>query len=144
MTMDRISAERRSRNMSKIRSINTRPEMKLRKYLHGLGFCYRVHYPVAGKPDVVFPAKKNAIFVHGCFWHQHGCKNSVMLKTNTDFWSRKLAGNIRRDKAICEKLAASGWLTAIIWECELEDRRSKALDRLSDYLHKHISNAIPC
>lgn len=124
--------------MSKIRATDTQPELKLRKYLHKLGFRYRLHYPVAGKPDLVFPKYRIAVFIHGCFWHQHGCKNSVIPKTNTDFWLRKLTANVSRDKAVCEKLAVSNWQVITIWECELEDRRSQALNRLADHLSQQI------
>ena len=125
--------------MSKIRATDTQPELKLRKYLHKLGFRYRLHYSVAGKPELVFPKDRIAIFIHGCFWHQHGCKNSVIPKTNTDFWLRKLTANVNRDKAVNEKLAADGWQIKTLWECEVENRKNQALSRLADYLHRQMS-----
>ena len=95
--------------------------MILRKFLHKSGFRYRIHYPVLGKPDIAFPKKRVAIFVHGCFWHQHGCNNSVIPKTNTKFWKNKLMKNIKRDSDVIERLAKEKWITKIFWECELEN-----------------------
>lgn len=95
--------------------------MILRKYLHKSGYRYRINYPLFGKPDIVFPKQKIAIFVNGCFWHQHGCKNSVIPKTRRVFWKDKLAKNIERDRIVNTSLTKTGWDSKIIWECELEE-----------------------
>lgn len=97
--------------------------MILRRYLHRSGYHYRVNYPLFGKPDIVFPRQKVVIFVHGCFWHKHGCKNSVTPKTNTYFWRNKLNQNIKRDKAVKDKLKKEGWKVLIVWECEIENMK---------------------
>lgn len=110
--------------------------MTLRKYLHKSGFRYRIHYLAFGKPDIVFPKSKIAIFIHGCFWHRHGCKNSVIPKTNTSFWKQKLDENILRDKEVSTKLKANKWITKIIWECELENDFNNTVERLADFLNK--------
>lgn len=122
--MDRISAEKRSWNMSHIRSKDTVPEEIVRKYLFSKGFRYRKNdsrFP--GKPDIVLPKYKTVIFINGCFWHRHeGCKNSVMPKTNTDFWKEKLSRNVERDRINYKKLEDLGWKIIIIWECQLENK----------------------
>lgn len=122
--------------MSRIRSKNTEPEMILRRYLHRSGFRYRIRYTVYGKPDLVFPKNKIAIFIHGCFWHSHGCKNSVIPKTNTNFWNEKLNKNIQRDKQVKTELKKNKWIQRVIWECDLERDFQKAADRLADFLYK--------
>lgn len=122
--MDRISAEKRSWNMSHIRSKDTVPEEIVRKYLFSKGFRYRKNdsrFP--GKPDIVLPKYKTVIFINGCFWHRHeGCKNSVMPKTNTDFWKEKLSRNVERDRINYKKLEDLGWEVILIWECQLENK----------------------
>lgn len=109
--------------------------MKLRIQLHKSGFRYRIHYPITGKPDIVFPKKRIAIFIHGCFWHQHGCNNSVIPKTNTNFWKEKLNKNILRDKEVVLKLKKERWISKIVWECEIEDKLKKTFDDLAGFLH---------
>ena len=136
--MDRISTELRKWNMSRIRSKNTVPEMSVRKYLPGSGFRFRVHYPVIGKPDIVFPKSKIAIFINGCFWHQHGCKNSTLPKTNRRFWKLKLFNNKERDSKNYKKLKISGWKSEIIWECEVEENYGKRMESLYHFLDKNM------
>ena len=132
--MDVMSREQRSRNMSRIRSKNTRPEIAVRKYLFSRGYRYRVNYNITGKPDIVFPKKKIAIFIHGCFWHLHGCKYSTMPKTNKQFWENKLNRNKIRDKIVESRLNDEGWNIYTVWECELKDNRERCLERLADYI----------
>lgn len=129
-----MSREQRSRNMSRIRSKNTRPEIAVRKYLFSRGYRYRVNYNITGKPDIVFPKKKIAIFIHGCFWHLHGCKYSTMPKTNKQFWENKLNRNKIRDKIVESRLNDEGWNIYTVWECELKDNRERCLERLADYI----------
>lgn len=127
---------RRSALMSRIRSGNTRPEITVRKLLHALGYRVRLHRrDLPGKPDIVLPRHQLAIFVHGCFWHQHpGCQLASKPKTRQDYWEPKLAGNVRRDRLAQEALAALGWRVEIIWECDtrkpeqLELRVLEAMD----------------
>lgn len=121
--MDKITAERRSWNMSRIPGKNTAPERQLRSLLHRCGFRFSLRRKeLPGKPDVVLPRFKTAVFVHGCFWHRHdGCRNSVLPKTRSEFWSQKLSGNVERDRQNVRDLKRLGWRVLIVWECELDD-----------------------
>jgi DNA mismatch endonuclease, patch repair protein len=116
--MDKITSEARSRNMSKIKAKNTKPELKVRSILYSQGYRYRIHYPLEGKPDIVFPKKKVAIFVNGCFWHGHGCKIDHVSKSNSEFWLNKISNNKERDKKINQNLTNEGWKVLTIWECD--------------------------
>ena len=109
----------RSRIMASVRQRNTTPEMCVRSALHRLGFRYRVHVAkLPGTPDIVFPRKRLAVFVHGCFWHRHGCRLSTSPKTRPDFWAAKFQRNQERDREIRIELEASGWAVYEVWECE--------------------------
>ena len=118
--MDKITPERRSANMAKIRSANTRPEMIVRRAAHKLGFRFRLHRrDLPGKPDLVFVGRKKIIFVHGCYWHGHGCKvGGTGAKSNQDYWGPKIARNRERGDLAIATLRASGWKVLVIWECE--------------------------
>ena len=131
--MDRIPPDKRSWNMSRIRSQNTGPEKALRTMLHQAGFRYRLHdRKLPGCPDLVLKKYKTVIFVHGCFWHRHkGCNNSVLPKTRTDFWRTKLDGNVERDRKNASALSVAGWSVIIVWECELKKNPQKILDVIS-------------
>lgn len=118
--MDKITAEVRSWNMSKIKAKDTIPELKIRKLLYSKGYRYRIHYPLKGKPDIVFPKKKIAIFVNGCFWHGHGCKVDHISRTNSSYWNSKIAKNKKRDIQINKFLKAVGWNVVTLWECDIE------------------------
>ncbi len=120
--MDTISKEKRSVNMSKISSKNTKPEILVRKFFTKKGLRYRVHYNLPGKPDIVFPSKKIAIFVNGCFWHGHNCKNAHIPKTNVSFWKNKITKNKKRDMLILRKLKALGWTVKTFWECNIYEK----------------------
>lgn len=122
--------------MSRIKSKNTSPELIVRKLLYSKGFRFRINYKLAGRPDVIFPGRKIAIFVNGCFWHKHGCDNSVMPKTNKKFWKNKLNKNIQRDKKVQKILKKEGWAVCEIWECELEEKTDKTLKKLEIFLKK--------
>ncbi|MFQ6397615.1 very short patch repair endonuclease [Nocardia sp. KC 131] len=115
--------EQRSRTMRAVPSRDTAPEMAVRRFLHAAGLRYRLHdRRLPGKPDLVFPSRRIALFVHGCFWHQHpGCPRSVRPASNTDYWTSKLDGNIARDACRREELEAEGWCVLIIWECQTRD-----------------------
>jgi len=115
----------RSENMRAIRSKDTLPEMAVRSLVHRLGYRFRLHRPdLPGKPDLVFPARCKVIFVHGCFWHSHGCKSGLIPRSNRDFWLPKLRQNKARDGNNLEALAEQGWKALVIWQCELRDSRS--------------------
>ena len=119
---DILTPFQRHRNMAAIHSSSTKPELKLRQALWRLGFRYRVNDKrLPGKPDIVFPMPRTAVFVHGCFWHGHeGCKNYIVPKANTDFWVAKVATNQERDQEVWRKLEAKGWNVIIVWECQLK------------------------
>ena len=119
------SKKQRSYNMSKIKSKNTKPEIKVRKFLHGEGFRYRLHRKdLPGKPDIVLPKYKTVIFVHGCFWHGHeNCKYFVIPKTRTDWWLNKINKNIDNDKKAQQLLKENDWKVITIWECELKKEK---------------------
>jgi len=112
--------EQRSRNMAAIRDRNTKPEMRVRLLLHSLGFRFRLHRKdLPGKPDIILPKYRTAVFVHGCFWHCHACRwGAVTPKTRPEFWEEKRGGNVTRDQANKEALEATGWRVLTVWECE--------------------------
>lgn len=129
--MDRLTREQRSRNMSRIRSRDTAPEMAVRRALFARGLRYRLQYPVAGRPDVAFPREKVAVMVSSCFFHRHeGCKYTTTPKSNTGFWRDKFASNVARDKRVTEELVAAGWAVLVIWECETKSDLDAAVDRV--------------
>jgi DNA mismatch endonuclease (patch repair protein) len=119
--MDRISKERRSWNMSRIRSKNTRPEVLVRSILHRSGYRFRLHArELPGRPDIVLPKWKTVIFVHGCFWHRHrGCRFAYSPKSKKPFWRKKFTENMKRDVRKAEALTSTGWTVVTVWECEL-------------------------
>ena len=120
---DIVSKEDRSRMMSGIRNKDTKPEMTIRRGLHARGFRYRVHVTkLPGKPDLVFWKHRAVIFVHGCFWHGHGCHLFRQPKSRAHFWAPKIEANRQRDANVREKLRRGGWRVAEVWECALEGR----------------------
>jgi len=118
---DRISKERRSWNMSRIRGKDTGPELTLRSLLHRAGYRFRVHRPdLPGKPDIVLSKYRTVIFVHGCFWHRHeGCAGATVPSTRRDFWLAKFEGTVKRDRHKQQQLEELGWQVITVWECEL-------------------------
>jgi len=121
--MHKVS-EQRSRNMSAIKSKNTKPEIAVRKLLHSMGFRFRLYRKdLPGSPDIVLPKYKTVIFVHGCFWHRHeNCKYASTPKTRQEFWEAKFRENINRDKLNQENLSSKGWKIIVVWECEINDK----------------------
>ena len=119
--MDRLTPEKRSWNMSHIKSKDTTPERIVRSFLHRNGFRFRLHVKdLPGKPDIVLPKYKTVVEVRGCYWHRHeGCKDATIPSTNTDFWQKKFAENVVRDKRTEQELNALGWNVIILWECEV-------------------------
>ena len=118
---DVFSPEKRSAIMRAVKSKDTKPELRLRKALHALGFRYRLNVKdLPGKPDLVFPKHGAVLFVHGCFWHGHGCKRGRRQpKTNAAYWREKIAKNKARDSNNLDALNALGWRVLIVWECEI-------------------------
>lgn len=115
----------RSDNMRAIPNKNTAPEMAVRSLVHRLGYRFRLHRSdLPGKPDLVFPGRRKVIFVHGCFWHFHNCKNGLIPNTNQDFWLTKLQGNKLRDRKNIRALSKQGWKALVIWQCELKHGHS--------------------
>ena len=125
--VDVLTPEQRSRCMSAIRGRNTVPELFLRRLLHSLGYRYRIHDSrLPGRPDVVFPKRRKAIFVHGCFWHRHNCKSGRSLpSTRRAFWTKKLQGNRKRDRRQALELAKSGWKVLTVWQCQLKKTKAE-------------------
>lgn len=138
--VDTISTSERSRIMSLVKGKNTRPEMLVRRLVHGAGFRYRLHdAKLPGKPDLVFSSKRKVIFVHGCFWHRHeGCALARIPKSNRVFWLTKLDGNKARDELNLRQLHQAGWETLVVWECELRE-----LDTLERRLRAFLTCATP-
>ena len=119
--MDRLTPEKRSWNMSRIKSKDTTPERIVRSFLHRNGFRFRLHVKdLPGKPDIVLPKYKTVIEIRGCYWHRHeGCKDAATPSSNTDFWQKKFSENIARDKRTEQELKALGWNVIVVWECEV-------------------------
>lgn len=120
---DVLSPEQRSKTMSRIRSVNTKPEMKVRQLLHALGYRYRLHVrDLPGTPDIVFTRRHKVVFVNGCFWHSHSCRwGQSTPASNVEFWANKRSVTMARDVRNREDLAIRGWHVLTVWECELRD-----------------------
>ena len=117
---DIVDAKTRSRMMSGIRSRNTKPEMLVRRLLHHQGFRFRIHVrDLPGRPDIVLSKYHAVIFIHGCFWHGHGCPLFKVPGTRTDFWLEKSDRNRANDAKASDALLAAGWRVAVVWECAL-------------------------
>lgn len=128
---DNHSKEVRSRNMSHIRSTNSKPEATVRKILFSHGFRYRKNVrTLPGKPDIVLPKYKAVIFVNGCFWHKHDCPRFVWPSSNTEYWIPKIQRNVERDQSNYSELASLGWNVIVVWECELKKKvLNETIDR---------------
>ena len=132
--MDIMTPAERSAMMSRIRGADTKPELFVRRALHAIGYRFRTHFgELPGRPDLVFTKRHAVIFVHGCFWHRHGCRKTYSPKTRQEFWQEKFRGNVTRDKRNQKLLADAGWRVLIVWECEIESDHS-TLDRIVDFL----------
>ncbi len=120
---DTLSAAQRSELMSRVRSKDTKPEMRVRRMVHAMGYRYRLHHgKLPGRPDMVFPERRKIIFVHGCFWHRHeDCRRNRTPKSRREFWDAKLEKNRLRDLENQSKLRALGWDVLVVWECETEE-----------------------
>jgi DNA mismatch endonuclease (patch repair protein) len=126
--MDVLSKIRRSENMRRIRSQDTKPEMLVRSVAYRLGYRYRLHVKnLPGKPDLVFTSRKCVIFVQGCFWHQHSeCREGRPPKSRQDYWIPKLKRNVERDQTSIALLTELGWRVLVLWECEISDATNLA------------------
>ena len=124
---DTLTRVERSERMGRIQNKDTKPEMRIRKIVHGMGYRYRLHKAnLPGKPDLVFAGRRKVIFVHGCFWHRHpdpSCSLARLPKSKLDFWIPKLEANRQRDGANVRELEQAGWDVLTIWECQLRDEK---------------------
>ena len=142
--VDVLTPQQRSFNMSRIRGLDTKPELVLRRGLHARGFRFRLHRrDLPGRPDLVFPAKRAVIFVHGCFWHGHDCPMCRLPATRTVFWRAKIEGNRARDQNAVRALAAIGWRTLIVWECALRGPARRPVVAVLSGCEEFLSSGIP-
>ena len=129
--MDHVDSSNRSRIMAAVKSRDTGPELEVRRAMHRQGFRFRLHRrDLPGSPDLVLPKHKVALFVHGCFWHSHGCRKSKLPKSNVQYWTAKIEQNVNRDYRVRRDLEGLGWKWRVIWQCEVEagvERISKEL-----------------
>ena len=132
---DVFSAEKRSWIMSRVKGRDTQPEKLVRSMAHRLGFRFRLHRrDLPGRPDIVFPRLRKAVFVHGCFWHGHArCRRSGRPMSNKAFWNKKLDGNMMRDKRDRAELRKRGWRVLVVWECQAR-RPQKLMTKLEGFL----------
>lgn len=137
---DVLTAEQRCFCMSRIKRRDTKPEMAVRKLVHALGYCYRLHVrSLPGSPDLVFSSRRKVIFVHGCFWHRHNCRyGRVMPATRRKFWKSKLEGNRERDGKNRRLLRKEGWEVLVVWECQTR-KTEWLLDRICAFLEDESS-----
>lgn len=138
---DVLTPSQRRFLMSRIRGRDTKPEMQLRKGLHGRGLRYRLHQKkLPGRPDLVFPKYRTAVFVHGCFWHRHQCALFKWPATRRDFWRKKINKNAERDRQAVEALIKRNWRVLTVWECALRGpgrlRFEKVLDRAEAFIRR--------
>lgn len=132
--VDHVSADVRRRIMASVQTKDTGPEMLVRRMLHALGYRYRLHRKdLPGSPDLVFPRLRKVVFVHGCFWHGHGCQWGRLPQSKLDYWGPKIESNQKRDVRNVAALGEAGWRVLTIWQCELRDRE-RALEKLCAFL----------
>ena len=134
---DIVDKATRSRMMSGIRGKDTKPELAVRSFLHRAGLRFRLHAKLPGKPDLVLPKYRTAVFVHGCFWHRHeNCRYATTPQSNSDFWDQKFIENVERDRRVQEKITGYGFSYLVIWECEINpERLSSLVDQIKANLH---------
>jgi DNA mismatch endonuclease (patch repair protein) len=130
--------EQRSRIMRAVKGADTTPELAVRRLAHGMGYRFRLHQKdLPGKPDLTFPRLRKVIFVHGCFWHGHDCARGARVPVqNREYWTRKVARNMERDRSVRSALQGLGWKSLVVWECEIKD-----LDRLRRALRRFLGKA---
>lgn len=135
--IDKFAPDKRKAIMQSVKGKNSKPEKIIRSLIFNLGFRYRLHdSTLPGKPDLVFKTAKKAIFVHGCYWHRHNCKKGKSIPAvNKDFWEKKFNANRKRDKETQQKLKKMGWITLVIWECQIKQaNRDRLLKRITKFL----------
>lgn len=138
--MDVHSPDQRSFNMSRIRGRDTRPEMIVRRWLWAKGYRYRLHSKdLPGKPDIVLPKYRAIIFVHGCFWHRHGCPSTTTPGSRREFWLSKFQENTDRDKRIVATLLEQSWRVMVIWECSLRGKNT-ALALVAEQIEEFLNS----
>ena len=147
MAADIFSEEQRSYVMSRISAKNTKPELRVRSYLHRAGFRFRIHgRKLPGNPDIVLAKHKTVVFVHGCFWHRHeGCPRANMPASRVEFWQSKFDKNVARDRRSQITLAEMGWSVIVVWECEISTvaTREERLPQLIRELGNPTMGATP-
>ena len=136
---DTLTRQERSERMSRIRGKDSVSEMRLRRLIHGMGYRYRLHVrSLPGTPDLVFPARKAVIFMHGCFWHRHqGCRLARMPKSKVALWQEKLEANKLRDEENMGRLNELGWRVLVIWECQMQE---KDLNEVSNVVRRFLDD----
>ena len=136
---DVFSLAKRSEVMAQIRGKNTEPEVRLRHALFALGLRYRLHVPdLPGRPDLVFPRYRAAVFINGCFWHGHGCDLFKWPKNNRAFWRSKITGNAQRDRRVRRQLTRDGWRTLTIWECSIRRGRAHQIPAVASRVERWL------
>lgn len=131
---DRLDPANRRRLMQAVKGKDTAPELAVRSLLHRLGYRFRLHRrDLPGTPDIVLPGRRVAIFVHGCYWHGHGCRIGRLPKSRLDYWGPKIDANRARDARKEAALAAAGWRVLVVWQCEIKDEENLA-ERLVRFL----------
>lgn len=121
--------------MQSVRQKNTGPELAIRRALHALGYRFRLHpKTLVGRPDLVFSARKKAIFVHGCFWHGHGCSKGRLPTSRLDYWGPKIAANKQRDERTVNELERAGWRCFVVWQCETSGDMARTVARIVAFL----------
>ncbi len=142
---DILSPEQRSLVMSRVRGGDTKPELILRSGLHRLGIRFTLaNRRLPGQPDLVFPKYRSVAFVHGCYWHRHpGCKDATTPKSNTEFWARKFAENVERDRRAQERLIAAGWRVMVVWECQLVRQTCETIRKVWLWLRDAAPSTAP-
>lgn len=124
---DTLTKSERSALMARIRGANTKPEIFVRSALHRAGFRFRIHpRALPGRPDIVLPKHRTVVFVHGCFWHRHGCRLASEPASRRAFWREKFARNVARDRRTAQALRRAGWRVLTVWECALRTKSGRA------------------
>lgn len=135
--MDHVPPQIRSKIMAAVRSKDTTPELRVRRALHALGYRFSLHSArLPGKPDLVLRKFRTAIFIHGCFWHGHGCRKGRRPKTNRSFWTAKVETNRRRDRRVRNRLRKDGWRVITVWQCQTR-ALDKVVDKIASLLESH-------
>ena len=140
---DVLTKDQRKLNMQRVKSVDTKPELMVRRALHSKGFRYKLHTKnLPGSPDLVFPKYRVVIFVHGCFWHRHKCYKASVPLSRVNFWRKKFKENTSRDKLNIQQLSALGWRILVIWECALKGKAKIPFNLLINLTSNFIKNSI--